>query len=284
MTDLSERAMLASLTVKQWSGRKTDKKISKKVTEDHKAERNAGRWNKQLLTCGALENFKTVADQCRGVHYRYTLPWLWSGAQILPVKVFPDYNNEMTQLVMQAEEYVEDFIKVYPDAIKNAEKRLGDMFDINDYPDVTTLKSKFGIDREIMPIPTGADWRIELADTERQELATNTVEQLKKAEAKAMEELWHRAYHVVNHVVDRLDKPETIFRDSLIGNISEMVDLMGKLNIADDPKMEQIKQEMELRLAAQDPQAIRDDSKERTKVHKAAADILNRMPYQPAQN
>ena len=57
---LSTRAMLVSLSISQWSGRRLDREITDEVNQQHNAAADAGRYNKLLLPKEALA--ETVWD------------------------------------------------------------------------------------------------------------------------------------------------------------------------------------------------------------------------------
>jgi hypothetical protein len=50
-----------------------------------------------------------------------------------------------------------------------------------------------------------------------------------------------------------------IFRDTLVGNVVELCDLMDKFNVTGDPKMKQAKAKIENALLGITPDALRED-------------------------
>ena len=81
---LAARAMLAGLTISQWSARKTDKRATREVHTHHNAKDDSGTYRKALVAKSALEGIAAIASEARGTHYALTLPWLDSGARLLP--------------------------------------------------------------------------------------------------------------------------------------------------------------------------------------------------------
>ena len=65
MTDLTSRAMLVELQVSQWTARKYDRKVSNEVAEQHGAEHDMGRYNKNLLGKGSLSAISAIDRSSR---------------------------------------------------------------------------------------------------------------------------------------------------------------------------------------------------------------------------
>ena len=87
-----KRAMLVELTIRQWTARKHDRKVSREVDQGHGAQ-NAGRFNKQLIAKDALEKIAKKAGAIREFHYAHTLPWgIFTGLSppVLPMSGIPD--------------------------------------------------------------------------------------------------------------------------------------------------------------------------------------------------
>ena len=61
---ITERAMLAAVHIRIWTAVKHDRKISRKVAEEHGAFESAGSYNKQLLRgADKLDALRTLAGQ-----------------------------------------------------------------------------------------------------------------------------------------------------------------------------------------------------------------------------
>src|SRR5579859_6280593 len=66
MSDLSNTAMLASLSIHQWSAKKYDKKVSQEVAANHgMRDSSLGRYNKSLIAKKALDKISKIAGAAR---------------------------------------------------------------------------------------------------------------------------------------------------------------------------------------------------------------------------
>ena len=74
----------------------------------------------------------------------------------------------------------------------------------------------------------------------------------------------------------KLSQPEAIFRDSLIENARELCDVLTRLNLTDDPKLETLRRQTEL-LVQSEPQLLRDNPDVRVSTANEAQAILDAM-------
>ena len=132
---ISDRAMLARLSIRQWTARKLDKRITREVNRQYGAAANAGNYNKMLVDSPLLAAVEKVRGQAREFHLQNTLPWLDNGARILPAKHFLEYSNVMRGLRERFEAAAAEFSANYSQFVDDARRSLGDLFDPEDYPD-----------------------------------------------------------------------------------------------------------------------------------------------------
>lgn len=69
----------------------------------------------------------------------------------------------------------------------------------------------------------------------------------------------------------------TVFRDTLVGNIRDLVKLMPSLNVTEDPALDQFRREIEDTLMKYTADTLRLSTRARTETAAAANNILQRM-------
>ncbi len=176
-----------------------------------------------------------------------------------------------------AEAADKEFYKNFPQYMEEAKKILGKMFHAEDYPNVNELQDKFSFTLVALPMPDVADWRVDIPAKELDALrkaAGGALDELQKA---AVMDLWARVQDVVEHVVERLKKSDSKFKNSLIGNVKEIVELLPKLNITADAKLTEIQKALEQKLCKLNPDELREDDGMRSKAASDAEAILKRM-------
>src|SRR5260370_38589916 len=73
----------------------------------------------------------------------------------------------MREFEASFEQAVESFLRVYPQYIEQVRPELNGLFREEDYPSVEKLRTKFGVKLEVLPIPSGTDYRVELSAEEQ---------------------------------------------------------------------------------------------------------------------
>ena len=277
---LSENAMLVRLNISQWTARKEDKTATRRVETDFNCK-DAGRFNKALIAQEEIKKIQKIANEARIFHYTNTLPYSDDGARILPTSNYFDYTQKLQALKYTFEKAAETFLVNYPAFIEEAKARLNGLFNQMDYPPAGKIDKKYSFSTQFDPIPETLEGiRKELDSIQQGEidqLNSDLEARIKANIAAANKDLWTRLFETVKHVSDRLHDKDAIFRDSLINNIIELVKLLPRLNITDDPNLETMRKEIEARLCSIRPEAIREDEQTRKDTARTADDILKSM-------
>jgi hypothetical protein len=286
--DVTTKAMLASLTIKSWSGAKVDKRVSQDVASREGAENDAGHYSKKLVAKDALAEIRAISSEARTKHYEYTLPWAQDGARILPSAIYAKYTAEMRILEDRHALAKKGFMADYEGQILLAQRRLGGMFNDADYPSLKDVEDKFAWEISFMPIPSSNDFRVNLSqdmtNSIRQEIEAKTG----KAVQDATRSLFDRVARTIAHMAESLEdygevvengkvKKVNPFRDSVVGNIQELVDLLPALNITGDSALTSVTEDIKKRLLTASAQDLRDDPALRREVAKDARKVLEDM-------
>lgn len=99
---------------------------------------------------------------------------------------------------------------------------------------------------------------------------------MKEAEQAALKDVWNRLYERVKHIAEKLADPKAIFRDSMVENAKEICALLPRLNFADDPNLEAMRQQVEASLLKH-PDALRNDPDLRRDTAAEAKKIMDAM-------
>lgn len=284
---LSERAMLARLSVSSYSGMHLDKIVTEEVNESYKAnKKSAGRYNKRLIDSQFLKGVNSAHSNARAVHKTLTLPWEDDGTRILTTAGYMNYTAKMRECRLNVEDEVKQFIVQLPDAIKEAQQRLGTMFSVEDYPDAAELKTKFDFDVEITNLPEAADFRAKLGDDTTKGIIKDIERRVNKRLENAMDDVFNRVKDMVGKMTERLRdytpakgdaKAKGVIRDSLVYNINELAQLLPTLNVTNDPRITALQKELVTDLVEHSPEILRADSKVRQTTISKAEKILKKV-------
>lgn len=269
--------MLVELTIRQWTAKKHDKRVSREVDTSHNAN-GGGRYNKQLVEKSALAEINACANSLRTFHYSRTLPWGNNGQRILPSKLFLDYRAELVTRKDKFNRLVCGFVKDYPNIVAEARHRLGSLYNPSDYPGETQIRSSFGIEFDFFPIPTAGDFRVDMAHEDQAELRA----QIEAATAERQKNTVAACYTQVGDVLRRLqlrcEDRKARITEALVGDVHELAEMLGPLNITNDPGLTRIGEQIRSNLlaSAEDLRrspAVRQDTADR------ALDILNSITW-----
>ncbi len=238
---ITERAMLAAVHISIWTAVKHDRKISRDVASQHGAHQGAGRYNKQLLRgADKLDELRTLAGQIRQYFYKITLPWSDEGFRLLPSNFYFDLMAKIREFESSFEQGVESFLTVYPQYIDQVRPELNGLFREEDYPSVDKLREKFGVKLEILPIPSGGDFRVQMSVEEQARVSREIDANVRQSLTRGTEDLWKRLREVVSHMVDRLNEPESRFHASLVTNVFDLVEILPRLNVNGDAELNRL--------------------------------------------
>ncbi len=280
---IHERAMLVTLSVSMWTGRRFDKQISDEVNDTHAAGKDAGRYNKNLLggKCDEYKAIRSAKTALRDLHMEMTLPWHDDGTRLLPTALYTRYTNAMRARRHDFEDAARAFVDAYPAIRESARIQLNGLYREEDYP--RSVADRFRVSVGYAPIPRGSDLRVDLSEDERVHIAASVNVTVHENLNAAMREAWGRFHETVREIADRLtadpdvDGKLPIFRNALIDNARRTVGLLAALNIRQDPYLETLRVEADAILAGITTDELRENPIVRLNTGKAVQAIVDRM-------
>lgn len=276
MSILTE-ALVVNITLGIWQGYRLDKEASRAVTLEASAELDAARVNKHLLPKEALKPIVSASSAIRTHFYANTLPWKDNGDRLLTRKLYMPFVEEHGRLVEAFNEAVDTFLRDdYPAAISRAEFRMGDLFDINDYPSADVLRHRFYANLDIDSVTSANDFRVVMSDSEVERIRGGMEEAMQQRIGRAMLDLWGRLAETLGHFARKMASDE-IFRDTTLTNLKEIVELLPALNVFKNPELEEIRADVEAMIYGVEPKDLRKNPAIRTEVADEAQKIIGRM-------
>jgi hypothetical protein len=276
--------MLVELSISSWTARKLDKKVSTQVDLDKQTKTRAGNYNKNLLAgTGFLDTITKYAANARAWHISQTLPWSDNGLRLLPMSNFMTYKQNLTTLETNYQALVDKFIIAYPNLVSAAAFQLGDLFNRDEYPEAEKIVSKFKFTVNYLPVPMAGDFRIDIGEEAKAELVKNCERAYNDRLNNAMKDAWGRLHECLMRMSERLADNEKgekkIFRDSLVENAVELVDLLKHFNLTGDTNMELARNELAVAIMNHDADDLRESFVARESVKKKVDDILSKFSF-----
>ncbi|NJL73621.1 MAG: hypothetical protein HC888_19945 [Candidatus Competibacteraceae bacterium] len=120
MNQIQKHAVLAALSIATFATKKSDKKLSKELTDSHGADADAATVSKRILSEDATEEIKAIVSEARTYHAENTIPGLYDGARMLPTRHLDTYTAKMRDFKTRFEKAARTFVDNYPAAVADA--------------------------------------------------------------------------------------------------------------------------------------------------------------------
>lgn len=276
---LSQKALLADLSIGKFSGRKSDKTVAEFALGEFHAAKDAGSFSKQLLPATALAEVNAAVSKMFQYHRENTLPWGAKSVRLLPSVKFLDYKRTINEYTQQFNQAVEKLVAAYDKTVEQQKVRLGQMFSITDYPLVEDFKNKFKVVLVIEPVPETGDFRVDVGD-EMLEQLKNDLEEAQNERLKLVsKDIFDRFYKELVAMRDKLEDPKAIFRNTLSDSLVKLVKMLPALNITDDPELNKLGMDViqDVLTKTTDPDKIRCNPNLRSEVVRDADKIIANM-------
>jgi len=97
-----------------------------------------------------------------------------------------------------------------------------------------------------------------------------------------MSGVWTQLYDALSKMSERLDytndSNKKIFRDSLVSNVTDMIDMLDAFNMTGDTQMTAMKQRLEATMLGITPDALREDDYLRVETKRAVDQMMKALP------
>ena len=282
---ISSSALLVELNISVWPASKLDREVTDKVNTDASAVRGASQTKKNLFAGTSLrKDISDFAARVRLYHNKHTLPWADKGERMLPTKLFMDYKQTMNGFEQTFNMMCNNFFIEYPRLVAEAPTNLGTMYKAEDYPDLTDVRLKFGFKRTVKPVPEAGDFRLDIPTYDLEEMRAEFTKQHDTKLAEAMREPWERLHKMLVGMSEKLtdiegDDSKKRYHDTLISNPIELCGLLTKLNVTNDPKLEEARRQLELTMLGADIESIKEDADSRSALKSKVDAILGKFDW-----
>ncbi len=188
-----------------------------------------------------------------------TLPFPEPGIRLIRQHEVEGFNQQMAGYRIELEAAVQKLDDHYSELKSAACKRLGDLFNPNDYP--PALNGLFGIDWDF-PNVEPPDYLSQLNpaiyEQERARVSSRFEEAVRLAEQAFISEF----AKLIEHLTERLSNvsgEQKIFRDSAVTNLAEFFDRFRQLNVSSNDDLDSLVENAKRIINGVEPQALRDN-------------------------
>ena len=280
---IGSSSMLCELSISTWTGRKKDRKASEDVTTDNRAASGVASVHKKLLAdCQELVAVQKFTANSRNIHYAMTMPWSDTGLRLLPTAQYFKYHQTMTDIQNEYDRLVDLFLSGYEWEITQASAKLGDLFHRDEYPSVDSLRNKFGFRLSYIPLPDAGDFRIDIGNEATEQVKEHYQSYYSTQLNNAMNDVWQRTHKALSAMSERLDYSDNddkkIFRDTLVTNVLDMVELLNVCNVNGDSQMTAARMKLEDAFRGVNADALREDEHLRSETKRTVDEVIKSLP------
>ena len=281
---INASAVLVELNISVWPAAKIDREVTDQINSQAGAVRDATQTKKNLFAGTSLrKNIERFAAKVRLYHNQHTLPWADKGERLLPTKLFMDYKQTINKYETEFNDLCNQFFDNYADLVQEAQANLNKLFDPNDYPPLDEVKLKFGFRRTVKPVPASGDFRLDVPAEDMDELRSEFEKQQQEKLAEAVREPWERLHaqlvSISEKMTDADDDTKKRYHDSFISNPLELCALLTKLNITNDPKLEEARRQLEITMMGANLESLKEDSEARSELKSKVDAILGKFDW-----
>jgi hypothetical protein len=282
---IASSAVLVEMNISVWPANKVDREMTEQVNANASAVRDASQTRKNLFAGTSLrKDIEKFAARIRLYHNQNTMPWADKGQRLLPTKLFMDYKTTMNSYEVQFNQMCNNFYIEYPRLVAEAQQHLGTMYKASDYPDIAEVKMKFGFRKAFDPIPEAGDFRLDVSAHDLAEVRADYEAKFDERLAEAMRTPWERLHGVLTAMSEKLKDEEGVestkrYHDSLVTNAVDLCGLLSKMNITNDPKLEDARKQLELTMLGADIEYIKESPMVRENLKNKVDAILEKFEW-----
>jgi hypothetical protein len=294
--NLHERAILIKPSLPVWPDRMPDAEETRAIEEKHGATRGSARVTKRLIPETAYtQRQRDAGEELNAYHalcahlsavriwsYKNTVPWNRDGWLILPRLNYEAYMDHWRKQFAEFERLRGVLEGDWAELADCAKRQLNGLAKGVIWPDVFEVLSRFDMKVTPRPVPD-ADFRVKLSEAELEILKGAAEADMRDMAQQATAEAAKKLYEHLESLRTRLFAKNgtrksgySDFRDTLIENVREVCEILKRLNVMDDPKLEQYRREAEL-LAMSEPDTLRENVDVRLATAAAAQQIIDDM-------
>lgn len=288
VTSLATAGLLVSVEVNVWSATKQDRAISNEVTTAKKADSNAGRFVKNLLANNIdHKNLLNYRQTIYNWMVRKTYPWNKS-QDYLPHVSLPTFMQEFHAHKAEFNRLLDEFCNNYTTTVSNMAFAQGDMFNRNDYPDVSEVRSKFGVTLYTSEIPVG-DYRCAIAQDLADDLNNHYNQQAQTIVQTILNDQVERLVDVMQSLshccgVDEyhgkdgeLKQKKRKIYEGTVEKAKEYCRVYKDFNLTNDAKLSEAINQLDMALRGVNADILRDSDAARSQVKDEMEDILSKF-------
>jgi hypothetical protein len=284
MKQLNEKAMLVKLTMRKANLTKRDA-VAEAIIQN------------QMDDTSLIVNSKLFRDPNNPInrimqehssiyifHKKNTLGYIDKGPRILPNNNYMEYTHEMRQRINYVDSLLDKEMPNYNnyvqlDIMYRSKNQVTSRAKVEDYPTAEEFRSCMGYSLRFAPLPDQSHFLYDLSEEDKLGFQESIKEAAKVARRDTVMSMLEPLNKLVTKLSVEIGEKDSVFRNSAIENVLEGLDRARKLNIDDDPALDEAIKNLSSAIVVfdQHKDALRESPVVRESAHKKLEAIANKM-------
>ena len=237
--------------------------------------------SKELLNAQELQAITSFDAQTRGRLLTYCLPsYVEDGYYFLPITLVETVDAMLSTAKKDRDGMVARFIGVYEQKKEEARLRLGPLYREKDYPSVAAVRQSFSWAVRYISFSVPGSLK-EISSTLFNQEKARQEKMWEEAASEVRAALRESLVGLLEHAIGKLSyqsngKPQ-VFRDSMVKNMNEFLDLFARRNLTNDDDLAALVGQTRQLMVDVDPTALRSNLGTRDRVRTGFEEIKRTM-------
>ncbi len=222
----------------------------------------------------AYQAVTTVRGQALHYWRSLTLPYPEPGVRLIRQTDLAGFDRQMSVFQHELAVAVDQLNQHFGELKVQARQRLGDLYNINDYP--ISLQEEFAMQWEfpsVEPPPYLQQLNPQLYEQECRRMQSRFQDAVELAEQAFLDELARLVSHLTERLSGTDDGQPKVFRDSAVGNLTEFFDRFRHLNVRSNAQLDELVSQTQRIIQGVQPQQLRDSTSLRQQVSRQMAGV-----------
>lgn len=248
------------------------------------ADRDSVTVSKRLITAHSFRAVAYFDARLRRWLNAHCLPSLFRGGVfLLPLALVEEVDARLQEFERERQQLVETFLSEYPQLVEEAQRRLRSLFRAEDYPPLESLRGAFALGWRYVALRVPETLAVVdrgIFAREREKAARQWDEAAQTIQALLRANMAQLVQHMTQRLSPDADGTPRIFRDSMVGNMSEFLRNFSARDVTDDVELAALVERARALLDGVDPATLRQSDDLRATVCEGFGEIqrnLDRM-------
>lgn len=270
--NIFQQACLLQLSTSCWQGAKAlEPSVIESRFTDGQSQWLSGR--KFLVSPDSLAKVRAVISKARTFVEKLALPFPVAGLTLVPKEMLTRIDNGLEGIRQEFFSAVGEFIAVYDDERREAEKSLGELFNEADYP--IDIRSKFKLEWRFLTLDVPGKSRIlppEVYEREKAKFQAMMEETHELAVTALREEFGGLVHHMLDRLTGENGKPKR-FKSSMLDKMQDFISGFEGRNLFDDEGLADLVDQAKAIVSGVSPESLRENPQLRQRVSSKMSEI-----------